>query len=232
MGKKFSLLLNSRKRPQLLYDMFNDIVEKTSNLDDVEVLVNFDSDDIWSLKFISDLLAIDHPINNVLKFEFRYRDRQLTKNFNRMAEFAVGEYLIVMNDDTRIETQNWDEISYPILKNFGEIVYGYTNCNSVDHHPTLKYASFPIISKAGCNALGFFLPEEVRALGADVLIYRIYEQANKVVDVPIFMRHLTHETLDLVFNPDETAKELRAISDEQIAFTSDVTKYVERLNNV
>lgn len=232
MDKKFSLLLNSRKRPQLLFDMINNIVEKTSNLDDIEVLVNFDSDDIWSLRFIADLSSIEHPINKILKFEFRFRDHQLTKSYNRLASFSSGEFLFVMNDDARIETDNWDALSYPILKEFGPISYGRTSCNSVDHHPTLKYASFPIISRQGYECLGFFLPEELPTLGGDVLIYRIYEDANKVVDIPINLRHITHETLELVFTPDETAAEFRAASNEQYAFTSDITKYVEKIKNV
>lgn len=229
---KFSLLLNSRQRVQLLFELFNNIVEVTQNLEDIEVIVNFDSDDYDSLCFMADLARVDHPINQVLQFEFKYRDMLLTTNFNRMARRSTGEFLIVMNDDARIETKNWDALCYPILKNFGSAVYGRTTCNSVDHHPTLKYASFPIISKTGCEALGFFLPEELHSLGADVLIYRIYDEAKKVVDVPLHIRHITHETLEKVFQPDQTGAEIRAISNEQYAFTSDITEYVERLKNV
>ncbi len=231
-SKKFSLLLNSRKRAQLLLGLFDNLVEKTENLNDIEVLVNFDSDDVESLRFMSNLSAVQHPINTVLKFEFCYRDQQLTKSYNKMASFSSGDFLFVMNDDARIETQNWDTISYPILKEFGNIVYGRTTCNSVDHHPSLQYASFPIISRNGYESLGFFLPEELPTLGGDVLIYRIYEEAKKVVDVPVHLRHITHETLELVFRPDETAAQFRAMSNEQHAFTSDITKYVERLQNV
>lgn len=231
-SKKFSLLLNSRKRTKLLLELFDNLVERTENLNDIEVLVNFDSDDIQSLSFINNLLAVEHPINPILKFEFRYRDQQLTKSYNRMASFSAGEFLFVMNDDARIETQNWDTISYPILKDFGNIVYGRTTCNSVDHHPSLQYASFPIISRAGYESLGFFLPEELPTLGGDVLIYRIYEEAQKVTNIPVHLRHVTHETLELVCRPDETAAQFRAMSNEQYAFTSDITRYVERLQNV
>ncbi len=228
---KFSLILNSRKRIELLFGLLNNIIEKTSSLDDIEILINFDSDDVQSLQLMSEIRSLDHPINNILKFEFRYRDQELIKSYNRMVSYASGEYIFVLNDDARIETQDWDKIAYPLLKEQGDIIYGRTSCNSADHCPVTKYASFPIISKKACDVLGFFMPDVIKTLGGDVAVFRIYEKINKIVDLPINLRHLMHETIELVFSPDDTASEMRRVTNEHLAWTYDINKDIEKLEN-
>lgn len=231
MDKKFSLILNSRKRTKLLFGLLNNIIEKTASLEDIEILISFDSDDNESLQLMSEIRSLEHPINDILRFEFRYRDQELIKSYNRMASHSIGEYIFVLNDDARIETQDWDKVSYPLLRECGDIVYGRTSCNSADHCPVTKYASFPIISKKACDVVGFFMPDIIKTLGGDVAVYRIYEAFNAVVDIPINLRHLMHETIELVFSPDKTASELRSITNEHLAWTYDVTKDIEKLEN-
>jgi hypothetical protein len=228
---KFSLILNSRKRIELLFGLLNNIIEKTSSLEDIEILINFDSDDVQSLQLMSEIRSLKHPINNILKFEFRYRDQELIKSYNRMVSYASGEYIFVLNDDARIETQDWDKIAYPLLKEQGDIIYGRTSCNSADHCPVTKYASFPIISKKACDVLGFFMPDVIKTLGGDVAVFRIYEKINKIVDLPINLRHLMHETIELVFSPDNTASEMRSVTNEHLAWTYDINKDIEKLEN-
>ncbi len=243
--KKFSIILNSRKRVELLHELFQNIIEKTSNLDEIEIIVSFDSDDIESLAYVFDIstyhqifshtesrFTLDEEFRNkirsLLRFEFRQRDRELIKSYNRMVTFATGEFIFVLNDDARIETQDWDKIAWENLKGH-DIIYGATTCTSVDHHPTLGYASFPIISKKACDVLGFFMPPHIKTLGGDVAVFRIFDAIKYVMDLPINIRHLMHESLEKVYHPDETAMELRAITNEQEAFTYDITESANKL---
>jgi hypothetical protein len=206
----FSIILNSRCRTELLNGLFDNILQKTSNLDDIEVLVNFDNDDIDSLIYTSSLYEKNHPICKILKFEFKQRDGLLIKGYNQMVGRASGDFIFVLNDDARIDTQDWDIISYPLLKTFNDdIVYGYVSDDSCDKERIMDYASFPIISKKATDILGFFMDERFVGLGADPAIYRVYMAVNRVVRLPIHIQHLWHQTVDKVINTDDVAKQMR-----------------------
>ncbi len=226
---KFSIILNSRGRSALLFDLLQNIQEKTSNLDEIEILVSCDEDDTETVKIEGFLLSQFR----FLKMEFIPRDRHLLKRLNVLSKRAVGQYIFVLNDDCLLLNKNWDIESYRTLEEYLEdkpdgIVYGLTQDNSCDKGG--DYASFFVISKKAINALGFFVHEKFMGLGGDAAIHRVYKEIDRVVKLPIYIDHYLHSTLQMVNRPDLTGLEMRQLSlNANECFSFDITEDVQRL---
>ena len=83
-----------------------------------------------------------------------------------------------------MQTQGWDTDACSLLDNSFEdgICYGQTSDTSADKPDDAEYSSFPIISRKGFEALGYFMKEDFVGLGGDSSIYRIYKEVkNKYV---------------------------------------------------
>jgi len=227
---KFSILLNTRNRVRYLENLLYSLIVKTKNLQDIEVLVNYDDDDIASDNFAS------NKFNLNVRFFKNPRPYSLHSTINLMARKANGKYLIGVNDDIEFMTQDWDEIIINKIQNFkilnsinDDIIYCKTSCTSVDHDPNVPYGSCPIVSKEAIDAIDLFLYEEFVGLGGDSSIYRVYAAVDRVVDVSeVCFDHLMHNTLSKVMSPDKTAFEMRqkSFSQNLNPFTFDISKQV------
>lgn len=243
LNKKFSIILNSRGRIELLHNLLKSIVKTTSNLNDIEVLISIDNDDEITIKMLHGLVALSLVDISWLYWETIPRNRNLQNRLNNLANSAHGKYIFVLNDDCEILTKLWDFHIYDLLEEYndseisnrnlntsGGIIYGATQCNSADHGPE-PYSSFPIISKKAVDALGCFMPDEVPGLGGDVLAYRIYNEIGARIETPLQIRHVLHETIESVINPDQTAAEMRQFSrtNSMDFWNLDISKYTNKL---
>jgi hypothetical protein len=232
---KFSLILNSRGRSDYLYNLLASIHNTTANLNDIEVLCSCDNDDIDTYNAV----VRDFGLNGSLisqfpfaKFEFIDRERNLIKRFNRMAKICQGRYIFVLNDDVQILTKDWDIIAWNQLDVVSDnIIYGHVRDNSCDKEYHAEYSSFPIISKKAVEALGFFMPDFICGLGGDVVIWRIYDAVGRIVNLDIDLRHILHETVERVVNPDMTAHEMRqnTYANPVDIWGCDLSEHIERL---
>jgi hypothetical protein len=227
---KFSILLNTRERVPYLENLLRSLTVKTKIPQDIEVLINYDNDDLSSDNFSQ------NKFNLNVKFFKNPRPYSLHSTINLMAKQAKGQYLIGVNDDIEFITKDWDEIILKKIEFFkkknnikDDIIYCKTSCTSVDHDANLPYGSCPIVSKEAIDAIGLFLYEEFRGLGGDSSIYRVYAAVDRVVDVSeVWFDHLMHNTLEKVVTPDRTALEMRqkSFSQNLNPFTFDISKEV------
>lgn len=222
---KFSIILNSRKRVKLLSKLLNSIYENTANPDQVEILISLDCDDEDSQSFLSEY---DRFERNVF-WEVIERDSHLNNRLTGLAQQALGDWIFILNDDTEILTKDWDKIAWEALESADYIVYGYTHCNSVDKERDAKYSSFPMVSKRSVDILGYFMHPAFHSLGADVHLWRIYNELNRVVDVPIQIKHSLHETVEQVINPDETARVMRSMAGRMDWWNYPINEDVDKL---
>lgn len=213
----------------MLLDLYSSLERTTTG--SYEMLVGLDSDDPYFEEYYVRFQSIER-----VRLFVNERDENLHKRINELLPECRGDYLFVLNDDCRLMSNGWDKTASALL-GAGDVVYGRTYDNSIDR-VTQDYAAFPIVSKVAANKLGFIMDETFGNHGSDVITYRIYEQAGKVMDLPCVqidhVFHNSHEGMQ-ARSQDQTAVEMfnRTIEDRRFSvqnlFTLDVTEKANRL---
>ena len=220
----FTIMIPTRHRPHLLDQLLKSIYNNTSQKDKVEIIVAYDTDDMSTISLLNTFRS--HDCNPPIKTEFHIRERSRNINhdyYNWMAtNFAIGKYLIAVNDDTVFDTGGWDEKVMAILDIYEAthpdgIVFGMPEDlereNKRNEHNWMP--CFPLISKKAVEVLGhFFDPEMVRD-GADWAISATYRNIGRVVDLRsvLVIRHLSTRSGRRPWDQvDEDSRQLDAIS--------------------
>lgn len=196
----FSFVLMSRSRPAMLDRLISSITKTTSS--EYEIIVGLDSDDPEIQKYLS----LADSIKNC-RFDIKDRTSNLHHRINAMLGDISGKYIFVLNDDCLLTNNGWDVAALNILDSFGDIVYGVTKDNSIDRINS-SYAAFPIVSSHAARKLGFIMDDTYGNHGADVITYRIYQEAKKVIDLEcVKIDHVLHNSVDslLLREKDKTA---------------------------
>lgn len=199
-----SIFLNSRNRVIYLRSLLDSIELNSYQPSGIEVLIAIDKDDQNSIIF--------SKIDNGYSFNIRYfineiRPTNLHVSINRLAKESIGNYLFVLNDDTKILNYGWDKEINKVDHN--KILYLRTMDNSCDKVNDKMYASFPILTRKAYACLGYFMSEKFVGLGGDAHLWRIFNSINRIVDVDVHIDHIFHRTINDVINPDDTAKYMR-----------------------
>ena len=211
----FTILFNSRGRVLMLKQMLIRIQNTTFDLNRIEVLVNIDDDDDSSLNSVEEL----EDEFDFLKFFINPRELNIHKNVNVMANMARGKYIWALGDDCHIMTMHWDKIAKDKLDDYlldkpDGIVLGAVDSTSVDKEvgkSTGWYCDAPILTSKGRDALGYLIHPHFISLGADVVTFKIYKGVDRIVDLrEIVFDHVTHNTVQKVVNPDQTAADYRS----------------------
>lgn len=219
----------SRGRPSL-FRSFCKSVESTSSLN-YEIITGLDKDDTTLNEYID---IANHTKNCIL--DIQERNSNLHIRMNSMLDKVNGKYIFVLNDDCLLTNYSWDKQACYILDSFGDIVYGRTRDNSIDRISD-TYAAFPIVSTKAARKLGFIMDTTYGNHGADVVTYRIYNEASKVVNLDcVTIDHIYHnsiESLTMRYH-DSTAVEMinRTVNDGfniNNLFTIPVTEKVMRI---
>jgi hypothetical protein len=231
----FSIILNTRKRPIYLDSAINSLIDNAKNPDEIDFSVRYDNDDLETKAYV-DSCPFDDGASMRVKFWSGPRPTNLHKELNFLAKISFGKYIFVFNDDCVMKTKDWDEIAFSKLEDSFEdgVVYGQTFDTSADKPEGAEYSSFPIISRKAFEALGYFMKEEFVGLGGDSSIYRIYKEADRIVDLrDIVVDHFFHNTIEKVMAPDETAQQMRENSWRHSVdpFTVDISKDLEKLKS-
>lgn len=184
----FSIVLMSRSRSSMFSSLCSSI--KNTTLLDYEIIAGLDSDD----NDLPNYQNIAKEINNC-HLSIDNRIDNLHVRMNNLLRTVSGKYIFVLNDDCLLINRGWDKQAYDRLNSFGDIVYGRTYDNSIDRVDP-SYAAFPIVSTLAAKKLGLIMDDTYGNHGADVMTYRIYNEANKVVDLPfVLIDHLLHNSV-------------------------------------
>lgn len=208
-----SVILNSRGRVHQLTSLLSSIASNTENIDNIEVLINVDSDDsntLSSIDFLSDMYSFTN-------FFVNDRPKNLHKNLNKLLSRIRGHIVIVVNDDVQFLTDKWDinvvESYRKAARKYDDgYFYLVSKDNSADKEGDKKYPSFPILTKEVIETLEYIMPEQFVGLGADVYLYRIFVALDRTVDVDVSFNHVFHSSIEAVFNADPVASDMRANS--------------------
>jgi len=182
----FSIVLVSRSRPDMLKGLVESL--RHSSLIEYEVIVGMDDDDPYLDQYLSLFSLYD------IKYQCKNRIDNLHVRINSLIDLVEGKYIFVLNDDCSLMNFAWDADAIEVLDSFGDVVYGRTHDNSIDR-VNQEYAAFPIVSKNAALKLGFIMDETFGNHGSDVVTYRIYKEAGKVVDLPsVEIDHIFHNS--------------------------------------
>jgi hypothetical protein len=162
-----SLLLPTRGRPELVKRLFQSIVEMTSILDKIEVILYVDDDDVSSHGLDTQEFRIVRIVGPKLSMG-AYNSACLKK--------AQGDVIILVNDDMVIRTSGWDDCIRSLHAEFEDQVYlGYAN----DLFKKERFCTFPIISRHTCELLNDPYPSIYRRAFIDVHLFDIFKRLQK-----------------------------------------------------
>lgn len=98
-----SVLLPSRGRPASLVKSATSLFEHATNPDGIEILVAADPDDAGTAAVAEDM-GLDCWIAPT-----RFGYGQIRLYFNALAEIAIGDWLLLWNDDATMTSAGWDK---------------------------------------------------------------------------------------------------------------------------
>lgn len=188
-----AVMLATHKRTDALSRSVFSILDKTKNLNRIQIIFGIDdNDEIGTNHFVNviqpelDRRGVDYM---ALSFEpMGYLG--LNQYYNKMAEHADADWLMVWCDDAIMETQDWDE---RVSECTGE--FKVLKAHAHNEHP---YAVFPIIPAEWFEITGYFAKHQM--LDAEVSQMAYMMDLMKIIEITI-----THDRADLTGNnADET----------------------------
>ena len=227
-----SLFFNTRKRVSLLNNLLSSLYATAYDVSNIEVFITIDSDDYESKEFLEN--------TNLENLKVRSIDRpsNLHVSINEMAKLSTGDFLFVLNDDIIFRTYHWDK---KIIDSYdpSQILYIGTNDNSVDKTKARRYSSFPILTRASYEALGFFMSEKFVSHGGDVHLWRIFDSLGLVRHSQVFLDHVLHKDSQSIeyMRQEETAQEAIKMTFETFVdcwdedISDEITRVSNRINN-
>lgn len=184
-----SLIIPTRKRPELLGNLCLSIHETTYNHSNIEAFVIHDNDETVNLSY---------PWLNIIS---RSQGNSLSVDYqNWIFPRTKGEYIFVLNDDTQFQTYHWDKIAMDKITSWLKpdgFVYGWISDNHDSRHRFGKqpnpYSCFPILSRKSIDALGYVMTPFYGGWSADVYLYKVYNSVDRVLDLSeIIVQHYSH----------------------------------------
>ena len=164
-GMNFSLLLPTRGRVRLVQRLFDSVVQTSSNVGRLEVVLYIDEDDQESRE-------IFHPELSLVKIIGQPGESMGSMN-RACYEASQGRYVMLMNDDAVFRTPNWDACVLDLASRFPDeiaLVYG----NDLDQGETVP--TFPIVSRTVVEIVGEICPRGYRNLHIESHILDIFKQ--------------------------------------------------------
>ncbi len=191
---KFSIVFPTRERVDLLKKILDSIKETVSDEHRIEVLIAVDDDDKVTREFIDSspgyYFVRWHIVRRSLNFSRDY--------YSYLAKQSLGKWIIAVNDDGRFETPNWDLIAEQTLNEYikdgPNVVHGWIEDNLGKYRAKGhgKYCCFPLIGRDGFLALGCVFPDRIPTWGADIWMRKLYDNIERVVEIPMFINHYCH----------------------------------------
>lgn len=183
MQPVISLLLPTRGRVKLVERLFASVIATTVNLEQIEFILYLDADDVMSHSLANQKLKIKKIIG----------ERMSMGAYNsECLKHAVGDIIILVNDDVVFRTQAWDEQVVAIDNKFPDKIY-LAFANDLFKK---RWCSFPILSRRTCELLEEPYPKSYKGAFIDTHLYDIFKRLQKVgVDRICYLEDVVFEHL-------------------------------------
>ena len=183
-----SLLMPTRKRVRLLDRFVQSLLDTTSAIDDIELILCIDEDDEESRLYEDRRVSIKKVIV----------PPGLTMGALNIKcfELSAGDYIMLVNDDIILRTKNWDCIIKPILNSYKDSVF-LLHFNDLLFRE--KMCTFPFLSRKVCLAIGVCAP-----------FYKRYRIDDHIYDTFALLAHIGHRRIfyfeDVIFQHDNCSE--------------------------
>jgi len=173
-----TILLPSRNRFDMCKSTINSFLDKCNNKNNIQVILKFDTDDISSIERISELPS-DIKLNTIIS-DRKQGYHSLHEYCNEMLEYAVGDWVLFMNDDSTMETKDWDII----LENASP-TGSFGGSKDLALLNPKGQIEFPFVRTSICKKLGYFALHN----HVDSFLQDIYVKLNARTNVNIDISH-------------------------------------------
>ena len=188
---KISLLLATRKRPEMLKRSLFSLIDNATDPSRIEMMLGFDDDDQETVEWAQENILPELDARGVeyviMSFE-RLGYIRLNEYYNELALNADGDWLLFWGDDAIMETQGWDD---RILDHDGQ--FHVLRVKTHNEHPL---AIFPIVPKEWVELFGYFSPHSLN----DNWISQVAYMANRLENIEVTV---THDRFDLTGNNND-----------------------------
>jgi hypothetical protein len=147
---KLTIIYPTRKRYDLFIKSTESLIEKCSDINNLEILVTMDNDDTDTILKTEEYIS-DKPFIKLMISERHYY-RNLNFYVNAAAKVANGDYLLLWNDDCIMETDNYDLVMDKYKDKF--MVVNPLVVNHKDYCRQNNRMLFPIIPKEWVDITG------------------------------------------------------------------------------
>lgn len=190
-GPLASVMISSRGRPESLKRAVMSCYDLAKDPSSIEVIVKIDDDDAPTRKMIEHLLVDRRLPIKAIETPRGRGFLEMSDWVNLMSSCASGDWLILLNDDAYIMTQDWDSVLlYSGVKSprFGyESVFLF----SLEHRDEPGAYAWPCLRRQTYEILGHFSP----ILACDLWVSMVMKTIGAMAEVPIQVGHdrLEHE---------------------------------------
>ena len=148
--EKISVLLPTRNRVPLVEKTIDSLVSTCSDPSLLEILIAVDANDP-SISDLKDYVS-KQDLNIIVEvFETRHGYQGLHHYVNRLCDIATGHWLFLWNDDSYIETKDWDLMLEPFENE--DVVLVSPRVLENPHYPGTM---FPFTTKKWFDILGHY----------------------------------------------------------------------------
>jgi glycosyltransferase involved in cell wall biosynthesis len=178
--KKISVILPSRERLNSLTQTIDSLINRCSNLQNIEILIKIDDDDFETIEGLKSYK--NYNSINVIISDKKQGYKSLNEYYNELYEKSSGEFVFCINDDLTIETDNWDKLVEPYI---GQFV-------CLHHNPAFPHEytwMFPIVSKQILDVIGCVS----KSVFYDGYLYYILEDLGLFRQVDLTVNHFVIE---------------------------------------
>jgi hypothetical protein len=193
---KIAVILPTRGRTAALTRSLVGLLEKTSDLDSIQVLLGLDTDDTVGISHFQESLQPTLDKMGVAYTAMTFEPlgySRLNEYINTLSKNSDADWIFFWNDDALMESQDWD---IEITKHTGEF-----KLLAVHTHNDHPYSIFPIVPRAWLDLIGHLSLHSMTDAWLSQIAYcvDIWER----IDV-----HVIHDRADLTGNNlDATFKE-------------------------
>ena len=190
--KTKSILTPSRGRPDKLVTFISSIDGHTKHKSKVEMFFYIDEDDphIESYRDLRNRVCDMFPDFLNIKFIFG-KPQSVCDSWNDLSQHAIGDIVIMGNDDLVYKTPDWDMILEQETGKFPDDIYCMWFNDSINED---RHCAFPIISQKWIHTLGYcFAPRGTFQFGYnDTWIFDIAKKINRTHYIPSVMAEHNH----------------------------------------